>query len=117
MRNARWPSARKFLCAGRAGFPEVLQIFRAIFAQNLRHLNAGLAHYLALERTPTRNRAATKLCGSRNHAARVHATFVRAPRRIFSGTLHFFRASWAQNLRDPDAGRFLFSDLDAMMSQ
>ena len=25
-----------------------------------------------------------------------------------SGTLQFFRASWAQNLRDPDAGRFLF---------
>ena len=50
----------QFLCAGRAGFPEILQIFRAIFAQNLRHLDAGLAHYLAFERTPTRKRAATK---------------------------------------------------------
>ena len=98
----------QFLCAGRAGFPEILQIFRAIFAQNLRHLDAGLAHYLAFERTPTRKRAATKFCGSRNHAGRVHATFVRAARRNFSETLQFFRASWAQNLRDPDAGRFLF---------
>ena len=58
----------QFLCAGRAGFPEILQIFRAIFAQNLRHLDAGLARYLALERTPTRSRAATKFCGSWNHA-------------------------------------------------
>ena len=62
----------KFLCAGRAGFLEFLQFFRAIFAQNLRHLDAGLAHYLALERTPTRNRAATKFCSSRNHAGRVY---------------------------------------------
>ena len=93
MRNARWPSARKFLCAGRAGFPEILQIFRAIFAQNLRHLDAGLAHYLALERTPTRNRAATKFCSSRrtsrNHAGRVHATFLRAVHQYFSETLKF----------------------------
>ena len=65
MLNARWPSERSFLCAGRAGFPEILQIFRAIFAQNLRDLiiDAGLARSLALEKTtPTRN-----------HAARVHA--------------------------------------------
>ena len=37
----------QFLCAGRAGFPEILQIFRAFFAQHLRHLDAGLARYLA----------------------------------------------------------------------
>ena len=98
----------QFLCAGRAGFPEILQNFRAVFAQHLRHLDAALARYLASERTPTLKRAAAKLCGLRNHAGRVHATFVRAARRIFSGTLQFFRASWAQNLRDPDAGRFSF---------
>ena len=57
MRSARWPSARKFLCAGRAGFPEILQIFRALFAQNLRHLDAGFARYLALERTPTQKKS------------------------------------------------------------
>ena len=37
----------QFLCAGRAGFPEILQIFRAIFAKKLRHLDAGLARDLA----------------------------------------------------------------------
>ena len=37
---------------------------------------------------------------SRNFCARC------APKN--SGTLQFFRASWAQNLRDPDSGRFLF---------
>ena len=39
-------------------------IFCKIFAQNLRDLDAGLARYLALERTSTRKRAATKVCGS-----------------------------------------------------
>ena len=33
----------QFLCAGRAGFPEFLQIFRPIFAQILRDLDAALA--------------------------------------------------------------------------
>ena len=36
--------------AGRAGFPEILQNFRAFFnffARHLRHLDAGLARYLA----------------------------------------------------------------------
>ena len=98
----------QFLCAGRAGFPEILQNFRTVFAQNQHHLDAGLARYLAFERMPTLKRAAAKFCGLRNHAGRVHATFERAARRFFSGTLQFFRASWAQNVRDPDAGRFLF---------
>ena len=54
MRSARWPSARN---SGRAGFPEILQIFRALFAQNLRHLDAGFARHLALERTPTQKKS------------------------------------------------------------
>ena len=36
---------------------------------------------------------------------------------FFSGTLQFFRASWAQNLRDPDAGRFLLSNLNSMLTR
>ena len=48
----------QFLCAGRAGFPETLQIFRTIFAQKLRHLDAKLARYLAFKRTRTRKGAA-----------------------------------------------------------
>ena len=108
MRSARWPSARNFLGAGRAEFPEFLQIFRLIFAQILRDLGAGLALYLALERAPTQKRGATKFFGLRNNAGRVHAIFLRAARRKFSGNLQFFRASWAQNLRDPDTGRLLF---------
>ena len=35
----------------------------------------------------------------------------------FSDILQFFRASWAQNLRDPDAGRLLCSDLDAILTR
>ena len=53
-------SARNFLCAGRAEFPEILQIFRPIFSQFLRDLDAGLALYLAFERTPTWKGDATK---------------------------------------------------------
>ena len=53
----------QFLCAGRAEFPEILQIFRPIFAQTLRDLDAGLALSLAFERTPTWKGAATKFCG------------------------------------------------------
>ena len=83
----------------------------------MRHLDAGLARYLALERKLTRSKAATKFCSSRNHAGRVRAAFVRAARRNFSETLQYFRATSAQNLRDPDAGRFLFSDLNAMLTQ
>ena len=107
----------QFFCAGRAEFPKILQNFRQIFAQILRDLGAGLALYLALERVPTRKRGATKCYGLRNNAGRVHETFLRAARRKFSGNLQFFHASWAQNLRDPDAGRFLFSDLNAMLTQ
>ena len=36
---------------------------------------------------------------------------------IFSGILQFFRASWAQNLRYPDAGRLFDSDLNAMLTR
>ena len=79
-----------------------------IFAPNLRDLDAGLARYLALERTSTRKRAATKVCGSYNHAGRIYATFLRAACRKFSETLQFFRASWAQKLCVPDAGRLFF---------
>ena len=70
----------QLLCAGRAGFPEFLQIFRATFAKKMHHLDAGLARDLALERTPTRRIAGLKLYGARNHAGRVHATFARAAR-------------------------------------
>ena len=45
-----------------------LQFFRANFAQILLHLDAGLARYLTLERTPTRKTAAMKFSGLRNHA-------------------------------------------------
>ena len=80
----------QFLCAGRAGFPEFLQNFRAIFAQNLHHLDAGLARYLALERISNRKNTSTKFCASRNHAGRVHAPSVRAARRNFSGNFAIF---------------------------
>ena len=62
MRSARWPSARNICArrAGRAGFPEVLQIFRALFAQNLRHLDAAFARYLALECAPTQIKSCNK---------------------------------------------------------
>ena len=56
----------------------------------MRDLDAGLARYLELERTPTPKRAAAKLCGLRKYAGRVHATFVRAARQIFRDLGNFF---------------------------
>ena len=86
MRSARWPSAHNFCARIVPDFRKFCKIFARFFAQNFRHLDAGLARYLALECTPTLKRAAAKLCGLRNHAGGVHATFVRAARRFF-----FFR--------------------------
>ena len=67
----------QFFCARgvTAGFLEILQFFAR---PNLRDLDAGLAHHLALDRTSTLKRAATKFCSSCNHAGRIHATFLRA---------------------------------------
>ena len=79
-------------------------------------LDSRFTEYLALERAPTQKRGAAKFFGLRNNAGRVHATFLRAARRKFSGNLQFFRASWAQNLRDLDAGRLIFSDLNAILT-
>ena len=43
MRSGCWPNARSFLCARRAGFPEILHFFRASLAQNLRDIDARRA--------------------------------------------------------------------------
>ena len=105
----------QFLCAGRAGIPKILQNVRPNFAQILRAPDAGLERNLAFERISIQKRDATKLCGLRNHAGRLHAVFMRAaPRKYrkinskFSETSQIFREIWAQNLRDPDAGRLIF---------
>ena len=41
--SARWPSARIISCERHAEIPEVLQVFREIFAQILRDLDARRA--------------------------------------------------------------------------
>ena len=118
MRSARWLSARNFCARGVPDFQKFIVIckiiFARFFAQILRHLDAGLARILALERMSIQKRAATKGESLRNHARRVHAVFMRAAPRIFSETSQIFRAIWAQNLLDADAGRLTFSNLDAM---
>ena len=107
-----------FFLRGACRISKNFAIFCRIFAQNSRHLDAELSRYCALQRRPTRKRAETKSCASRNHAGRVHATFLRAARRKFSGNLQFFRASWAQNARNTDAGRFqTSSDLNAILNE
>ena len=111
VQSAQRPMAEgtQFLCAGRAEFPEILQIFRPIFSQFLRDLDAGLALYLALERTPTRKRAAKKSYAVRAITlADFTQLFCARRAETFSETLQLFRASCAQNLWDPDAGRLLF---------
>ena len=98
---------RYFCARGVPDFPEILQNFRTVFAQNLRHLVAGLARYLAFERMPTLKRAAMKICGLCNHDGRVHATcsapfnvalIVKKLVRTFDGLLNrrFARAPFTQ---------------------
>ncbi len=58
---------------------------------------------------------ATNCYGLRNNAGRVHATSLRAARRKFAGNLQFFSRELGATLRDPDAGRSLFSDLNAIL--
>ena len=47
----------QFLCARRAGNPEILQFFRATLAQNLRDIDARRAFFSHLDALPTRTRA------------------------------------------------------------
>ena len=109
MRSARSPNARIFFVRGTCRISGKLQFFRANFAQNLLHLDAGLARYLALERTPTQKKELHRRSAVRaTTLAEFTQLFCARRAEIFSGTLQFFRASWAQNLRDPDAGRFPF---------
>ena len=46
----------QLLCARRAGFPKILQFFRAILAQNLREVDAGLALFSHLNALKTHSR-------------------------------------------------------------
>ena len=111
----------QFLCAGRAEFPEILQIFRPIFAQTLRDLDAGLARYPAFERMPTRERAATKFCGSRNHAGRVHANFcARSAPAFFGNFENFFARVRRKSCVIPTPDAFFFGsecNYDSINSQ
>ena len=90
MRSARWPSARNFCARGVPDFQKFCKFFARTFAQNLRHLDAGLARHLALERTQTQKSVKETSYGSRNHAGRVYETFVCAARRNFPEILQFF---------------------------
>ena len=46
----------QLLCARRAGFLKILQFFRAILAQNLREVDAGLAMFSHLNALKTHSR-------------------------------------------------------------
>ena len=113
MRSARWLSARIFLCAGRAEFPEFFKFFRPIFAQILRDLGAGLVLHLALERAPI----AMKKFGflqqrwpsSRNFSARG------AP-KIFRKFAIFFARVGRKICVIPTLDVCFFSDLNAMLT-
>ena len=106
------------MCAGRAEIPEILQNFRAIqllrkiciistldsriiFVLSARRLGKEL-HLSFAVRATTLAEFTKLLCARRAE--------------FFSEILQFFRASWARNLRDPDAGRLLSSDLNAILT-
>ena len=84
----------------------------------MRHLDAALARYLAFECTPTQKEIL--LQPAVRATTLTECTQLLCARRtdfLFLETLQFFGGSRVQNLRDPNAGRFLFSDLNAMLTQ
>ena len=100
MRSAGWPSASNFFGRGACRISEILQNVRAIFAQNFRDLDAGLARHLALERIPTRKRAA-KECYALRATTLVEFTQLFCARRrrraenLNSEILQFFSREFA----------------------
>ena len=111
MYSARWPNGRTFLCAGRAGFPEILQILSRVCCATF----ASSRHWTEDSRIILRQ-SACRLGQELRRNSEVHATtraeltqVLRARRaEIFRGLCNnFFRASWEKILRDPDAGRIL----------
>ena len=65
----------QFLCARRAGFPEILQFLRATLAQKLRDIDARRALFSHLDAHLTRGRAAAALFGSRNACWPISGNF------------------------------------------
>ena len=87
----------QFLCAGRAGFSEILQNFRPIVARTVCVLDAELARNRSLERIPTQKRFALKFCGFRNNAGRLHAVLC-ARRPEFFRKLRIFFARFGRKI-------------------
>ena len=65
----------QFLCARRAGNPEILQFFRATLAQNLRDIDARRAIFSHLDALPIRSRAEVMLFGSRSACWPISGNF------------------------------------------
>ena len=113
LRSARWPIEHIFFCDRHAEIPEVLQFFRDIFAQLLRDLDARRAIF-GFEQGSDLHKiwSDVKHMFLQRTMAEYTQFFLRKARRI-SEILQFFRGILAQNWRDLDAARLLFSDLNA----
>ena len=80
MRSARWPSARSFLCARRAGIPEILEFFRASLAEKLRDIDARRAPFHIWTHFRLGQEMQQRSLAHVAHAGRVQAISLRAPR-------------------------------------
>ena len=93
-----------------------MQFFRASWAQNLRDPDAGRLLFSDLNAMLTRSTFNDIV----QHAQRTMAEctqFLCAGRAEFPEILQIFRSIFAQTLRDLDAGRLIFSDLNAMLTR
>ena len=81
MRSTRWPSARSFLCARRAGIPEIVEFFRASLAKKLRDISARRAPFHIWTHFRLSQEMQRRASAHAAHAGRVQAISLRAARQ------------------------------------
>ena len=110
---------KHFFVRGACRISRNFAIFFKIFTQNLRDLDARLARYLALERPSTRKKELQRRFAVRTPTlAEFMQPFCARRAENFRKHCNFFaRVQWAQNLCDPDAGRWFFSNMHAMLTR
>ena len=95
MRSARWPSARSFLCARRAGIPEILEFFRASLAEKLRDIDARRAPFHIFGLTSDSVKRCNDVLRLTQRMLAEFRQFLCARRAKIPGNLQLFRATFA----------------------
>ena len=105
MRSGCWPNARSFLCARRAGIPEILHFLRASLGPvwpNICVTSTPDAYFFAFGRTSELVKSCNDVLRFTQRMLADFRQFLCARRAKFPGNLQLFRATFAEDLRDLD---------------